>query len=62
MEKEYNPSYDSLKAAIDMIDKYIDEHTANAHEMKDSHPKKMYYRGVDDTLSAISGILQKIYK
>ena len=54
---------DASKAieAVDRIDKYIDENTANAHDMKDSHPDKKYYSGVDDTLSGIAGILEDVY-
>jgi len=47
--------------AVERIDKYIDEHTANAHDMKDSEPDKKYYSGVDDTLSNIAGILNGAY-
>jgi len=47
--------------AVDRIDKYIDEHLANAHDMKDSNPDKKYYRGWDDALSKMAGILQDVY-
>ena len=47
--------------AVDRIDKYIDEHLANAHDMKDSNPDKKYYRGWDDALGAMAGILQDVY-
>ena len=47
--------------AVDRIDKYIDEHLANAHDMKDSNPDKKYYRGWDDALGKMSGILQDVY-
>ncbi len=54
---------DASKAieAIDRIDKYIDEHLANAHDMKDSDPNKKYYRGWDDALGNMAGILQDVY-
>ena len=54
---------DASKAieAVDRIDKYIDEHLANAHDMKDSNPDKKYYRGWDDALAKMSGILQDVY-
>ena len=54
---------DASKAieAVDRIDKYIDEHVANAHDMKDSNPDKKYYRGWDDALGKMSGILQDVY-
>ena len=54
---------DASKAieAVDRIDKYIDEHLANAHYMKDSNPDKKYYRGWDDALGKMSGILQDVY-
>lgn len=54
---------DASKAieAVDRIDKYIDEHLANAHDMKDSNPDKKYYRGWDDALGKMSGILQDVY-
>ena len=54
---------DSDKAmyAIEKIDKYIDSHTANAHDMDDSNPYKKYYCGLDDALGKISGILQDVY-
>ena len=71
MKKEDVPSIrayiermkDSDKAisAIEKIDKYIDSHTANAHDMDDSNPDKKYYSGVDDTLSDIAGILTDCY-
>lgn len=47
--------------AIERIDKYIDKHLANAHDMKDSNPDKKYYRGWDDALGAMAGILQDVY-
>jgi len=47
--------------AVDRIDKYIDEHLANAHDMKDSNPDKKYYRGWDDALGKTAGILQDVY-
>jgi hypothetical protein len=47
--------------AVDRIDKYIDENTTNAHDMKDSHPDKKYCQGIDNTLSDIAGILQDVY-
>ena len=47
--------------AVERIDKYIDEHLANAHDMKDSDPDKKYYRGWDDALGKMSGILQDVY-
>ena len=47
--------------AVERIDKYIDEHLANAHDMKDSNPEKKYYRGWDDALAKMSGILQGVY-
>lgn len=50
----------NAQTAIERIDKYINEHTANAHDMKDSDPNKNYYSGVDKTLSDIAGILQGI--
>ena len=54
---------DASKAieAVDRIDKYIDEHLANAHDMKDSDPDKKYYRGWDDALGKMAGILQDVY-
>ena len=54
---------DASKAieAVDRIDKYIDEHLANAHDMKDSNPDKKYYRGWDDALGEMAGILQDVY-
>lgn len=54
---------DASKAieAVDRIDKYIDKHLANAHDMKDSNPDKKYYRGWDDALGKMSGILQDVY-
>ena len=52
---------DKAMSAIEKIDKYIDSHTANAHDMDDSNPDKKYYSGVDDTLSDISGILINAY-
>lgn len=47
--------------AVDRIDKYIDEHVANAYDMKDSNPDKKYYRGWDDALGKMAGILQDVY-
>lgn len=47
--------------AVDKIDKYINEHLANAHDMKDSNPDKKYYRGWDDALGEMAGILQDVY-
>lgn len=47
--------------AVEKIDKYIDENTTNAHDMKDSHPDKKYCQGIDNTLSDIAGILQDVY-
>ena len=47
--------------AVGKIDKYIDSHTANAHDMDNSNPDKKYYSGVDDTLSNIAGILTDVY-
>ncbi len=54
---------DARKAieAVDRIDKYIDEHLANAHDMKDSSPDKKYYRGWDDALGEMARILQDVY-
>lgn len=54
---------DASKAieAVERIDKYIDEHLANAHDMKDSDPEKKYYRGWDDALGKMAGILQDVY-
>ena len=54
---------DASKAikAVDRIDKYIDKHLANAHDMKDSDPDKKYYRGWDDALGKMSEILQDVY-
>ena len=54
---------DASKAieAVERIDKYIDEHLANAHDIKDSNPDKKYYRGWDDALGKMSGILQDVY-
>lgn len=47
--------------AVERIDKYIDEHLANAHDMKYSKPGKKYYSGWDDALAEIAGILQDVY-
>jgi len=47
--------------AVERIDKYIDEHVENAHDMKDSHPDKKYCQGIDDTLAGIAWILQDVY-
>ena len=54
---------DASKAieAVDRIDKYIDENVANAHDMKNSNPDKKYYRGWDDALGAMAGILNDVY-
>jgi len=52
---------DKAILAVDKIDRYIDLLTANAHDMKDSNPDKKYYRGWDDALGKISGILQDVY-
>lgn len=52
---------DKAMSAIERIDKYIDTHTANAHDMDDSNPDKKYYSGVDGTLSDIAGILIDVY-
>ena len=54
---------DASKAieAVDRIDKYIDENVVNAHDMKNSHPDKKYYRGWDDALGAMAGILEDVY-
>lgn len=54
---------DASKAieAVERIDKYIDAHTANAHDMDDSNPDKKYYQGQDDALGKIAGILQYVY-
>ena len=54
---------DASKAieAVERIDKYIDGHLANAHDMKDSNPDKKYYRGWDDALGKMAGILQDVY-
>lgn len=52
---------DKAIEAVDRIDKYIDEHLANAHDMKDSNPDKKYYRGWDDALGKMAGILQDVY-
>jgi len=54
---------DASKAieAVDRIDKYIGEHVANAHDMKDSNPDKKYYQGWDDVLAIMAGILQDVY-
>lgn len=46
---------------VERIDNYIDEHLANAHDMKDSNPDKKYYRGWDDALAEMSRILQDVY-
>lgn len=54
---------DASKAieAVERVDKYIDEHLANAHDMKDSNPDKKYYRGWDDALGEMARILQDVY-
>lgn len=59
LEKLKDASY--AIEAVEKIDKYIDEHLANAHDMKDSNPDKKYYRGWDDALGEMSGILQDVY-
>ena len=59
LEKQKEASY--AIEAVERIDKYIDEHVANAHDMKDSDPDKKYYRGWDDALGKMSGILQDVY-
>lgn len=59
LEKQKDASY--AIEAVDRIDKYIDEHLANAHDMKDSNPDKKYYRGWDDALGKMAGILQDVY-
>jgi len=61
--KESEKQKDASKAieAVERIDKYIDEHLANAHDMKDSNPDKKYYRGWDDALGKMAGILQDVY-
>ena len=56
-QKEANKAIE----AVERIDKYIDEHVENAHDMKDSHPDKKYCQGIDDTLAGIAGILQDVY-
>ena len=64
MAEAYLEKYkDASKAieAVNRIDKYIDEHLANAHDMKDSNPDKKYYRGWDDALGKMAGILQDVY-
>ena len=54
---------DASKAieAVERIDKSIDEHLVNAYDMKDSNPDKKYYRGWDDALGKMAGILQDVY-
>lgn len=54
---------DASKAieAVERIDKYIDAHTANAHDMDNSNPDKKYYQGQDDAFGKIAGILQDVY-
>ena len=47
--------------AVERIDKYIDEHLANAHDMKDSDPNKKYYSGWDNALGEMARILQDVY-
>jgi hypothetical protein len=59
LEKQKDASY--AIEAVERIDKYIDEHLANAHDMKDSDPDKKYYRGWDDALGKMAGILQDVY-
>ena len=56
-QKEANKAIET----VEKIDKYIDEHLANAHDMKDSNPEKKYYRGWDDALGIIAAILQDVY-
>ena len=56
-QKEANKAIE----AVERIDKYIDEHLANAHDMKDSDPDKKYYSGWDDALGKMAGILQDVY-
>ena len=56
-QKEANKAME----AVDKIDKYIDENVANAHDMKNSNPDKKYYRGWDDALGAMAGILEDVY-
>ena len=46
---------------MERIDKCIDDNLANAHDMKDSNPDKKYYRGWDDALGKMAGILQDVY-
>lgn len=58
---EKQKDFDKAMSAIEKIDRYIDSHTANAHDMDDSNPDKKYYSGVDDTLSNIAGILNGVY-
>lgn len=62
-KKEGEKQKDASKAieAVERIDKYIDEHLANAHDMKGSNPDKKYYRGWDDALGKMAGILQDVY-
>lgn len=45
---------------VEKIDKYIDKHLANAHDMNDSNPNKKYYCGWDD-YPELAGILQDVY-
>ena len=54
---------DASKAieAVERIDKYIDAHTANAHDMDDSNTDKKYYQGWDDALGEMARILQDVY-
>lgn len=52
---------DKAVRAVEIIERYITERTANAHDMSDANPMKQYYTGVDATLSSISGILQDVY-
>ena len=59
LEKQKNAS--KAIEAVERIDKYIGEHLANAHDMKDSNPDKKYYHGWDDALGKIAGILQDVY-
>ena len=59
LEKQKNS--DKAIDAVERIDEYINIHTQNAHDMKNSNPSKQYCLGVDDTLSDISLILQCVY-
>ena len=59
LEKQKDASNDIEE--VNRIDKYIDENTANAHDMNDSNPDKKYYFGWDDALCKMAGILQDVY-